>query len=40
MGVAAIVLGPSAAILAISIALMIQALFFGDGGITAFRANC
>jgi cobalt/nickel transport system permease protein len=40
MGVAAIVLGPSAAILAISIALMIQALFFGDGGITAFGANC
>ena len=39
MGVAAIVLGPSAAILAISIALLIQALFFGDGGITAFGAN-
>ncbi len=39
MGVAAIVLGPSAAILAISIALMIQALFFGDGGITAYGAN-
>ena len=40
MGVAAIVLGPWAAILAISIALMIQALFFGDGGITAIGANC
>jgi cobalt/nickel transport system permease protein len=40
MGVAAIVLGPWAAILAISIALMIQALFFGDGGITAFGVNC
>ena len=40
MGVAAIVLGPWAAILAISIALAIQALFFGDGGITAFGANC
>ncbi len=39
MGVAAIVLGPSAAILAVSIALAIQALFFGDGGITAFGAN-
>lgn len=39
MGVAAIVLGPSAAILAISIALLIQALFFGDGGITTFGAN-
>lgn len=40
IGVAAIVLGPSAAILAISIALLIQALFFGDGGITTFGANC
>jgi cobalt/nickel transport system permease protein len=39
MGVAAIVLGPWAALLAISIALAIQALFFGDGGITAFGAN-
>jgi cobalt/nickel transport system permease protein len=39
MGVAAIVLGPWAAILAISIALMIQALFFGDGGVTAFGFN-
>lgn len=39
MGVAAIVLGPWAAILAVSIALAIQALFFGDGGITAFGAN-
>ena len=40
MGIAAIVLGPWAAMLAISIALGIQALFFGDGGITAFGANC
>ncbi len=39
MAVAAIVLGPSAAILALSIALAIQALFFGDGGILAFGAN-
>lgn len=39
MGLAAIVLGPWPAVLAISIALMIQALFFGDGGITAFGAN-
>jgi cobalt/nickel transport system permease protein len=38
--IAAIVLGPSAAILAISIALAIQALFFGDGGITTLGANC
>ena len=35
----AIVLGPWAAILAISVALAIQALFFGDGGILAFGAN-
>jgi cobalt/nickel transport system permease protein len=40
MGVAAIVLGPWPAILAISIALFIQAIFFGDGGITSFGANC
>ncbi|HEY6988698.1 MAG TPA: cobalt transporter CbiM [Bryobacteraceae bacterium] len=40
MAVAAIVLGPAMSILAISIALLIQALFFGDGGITAFGANC
>src|SRR5271165_3770059 len=38
--IAAIVLGPSGAILAISIALAIQALFFGDGGITTLGANC
>jgi cobalt/nickel transport system permease protein len=37
---AAIVLGPSAAILAVSVALVIQAVFFGDGGITAIGANC
>ncbi|HMF75074.1 MAG TPA: cobalt transporter CbiM [Bryobacteraceae bacterium] len=40
MGVAGIVLGPWAAILAISTALLIQAFFFGDGGITAIGANC
>jgi len=40
MGVASIVLGPWAAMLAISIALVIQAVFFGDGGITAIGANC
>src|SRR5579863_707179 len=40
VGIAAIVLGPWASILAISIALMIQAVFFGDGGITAIGANC
>jgi len=40
MGIAAIVLGPWASMLAISVALLIQAIFFGDGGITAFGANC
>lgn len=40
IGLAAVVLGPWAAMLAISMALIIQALFFGDGGITAIGANC
>jgi len=38
--IASIVLGPAGSILAISIALAIQALFFGDGGITTLGANC
>jgi cobalt/nickel transport system permease protein len=40
MAVATIVLGPWASMVAISIALLIQAVFFGDGGITTFGANC
>ncbi|MGH2633152.1 MAG: cobalt transporter CbiM [Tepidiformaceae bacterium] len=36
----AIVLGPWAAIISTSVALIIQALFFGDGGITAIGVNC
>jgi cobalt/nickel transport system permease protein len=36
----AIVLGPWAAIIGVSTALIIQALFFGDGGILAIFANC
>ncbi len=36
----AIVLGPWAAVVAVSIALVIQALFFGDGGVLAIGANC
>jgi cobalt/nickel transport system permease protein len=36
----AILLGPWAATVAISVALAIQALLFGDGGITAIGANC
>jgi cobalt/nickel transport system permease protein len=37
---AAIILGPEIATIAVSIALIIQALFFGDGGILAIGANC
>ncbi len=37
--IAAIVLGPWAASLAVSVALIIQAFFFGDGGILAIGAN-
>lgn len=37
---AAIILGPDIACIAISVALLIQAVFFGDGGILAFGANC
>jgi cobalt/nickel transport system permease protein len=37
---AAILLGPWAACIAVSVALVIQALLFGDGGITAIGANC
>lgn len=40
VGLAAVLLGPRAATLAISAALLVQALFFGDGGVTAFGANC
>ncbi|MBA2681655.1 MAG: cobalt transporter CbiM [Ktedonobacteraceae bacterium] len=36
----ALVLGPWAAVLGVSTALIIQALFFGDGGILAIFANC
>src|SRR6185503_6323625 len=37
---AAIVLGPAAAVIVVSTALIIQALFFGDGGVLAIFANC
>jgi len=36
----AILLGPWAACIAITVALVIQALLFGDGGITSIGANC
>src|SRR5580698_7592252 len=40
IGLAAVVMGPWAAMLAVSVALVVQALFFGDGGVTAIGANC
>lgn len=36
----AVLIGPWAALIAVSVALIIQALLFGDGGITAIGANC
>ena len=36
----AILLGPWAACIAVTVALVVQALLFGDGGITAIGANC
>ena len=36
----ALLFGPEAACLAVSIALLLQAVIFGDGGILAFGANC
>ena len=38
--IAAIVLGPAGAVLSTSLALALQALLFGDGGITTLGANC
>src|SRR5262245_44650653 len=38
-GLIAVLLGPWAACIAVSIALLIQALFFGDGGVLAFPVN-
>src|SRR5690348_16402321 len=35
----AITLGPWAAVIAVSVALLFQALLFGDGGVLAFGAN-
>ncbi len=36
----ALLFGPEAACIAVSVALLIQALLFGDGGVLAFGANC
>lgn len=39
-GIIAILLGPWTAVIAVSVSLMIQAVVFGDGGITSLGANC
>ena len=36
----AVILGPWAAVIGVSTALAIQALFFGDGGVLAYGVNC
>ncbi|HFQ81888.1 MAG TPA: cobalt transporter CbiM [Desulfobacterales bacterium] len=36
----AIILGPWAAAIGVSTALLVQAVFFGDGGILSYGANC
>lgn len=36
----ALMFGPNAACIVVSIALLIQALIFGDGGVLSFGANC
>jgi cobalt/nickel transport system permease protein len=38
--IAAILMGPWAACLSVSVALVLQAFLFGDGGITVIGANC
>ncbi|MCC6345821.1 MAG: cobalt transporter CbiM [Nitrospirales bacterium] len=39
-GITALLLGPWTAVIAVSMVLIIQAIVFGDGGITAIGANC
>jgi cobalt/nickel transport system permease protein len=39
-GIISIILGPWTAVIAVSVVLIIQAILFGDGGITAIGANC
>jgi len=39
-GIVALLLGPWTAVVAVSVVLVIQALVFGDGGVTALGANC
>lgn len=38
--VVAVLLGPWTAVVAVSVVLIVQALVFGDGGITSLGANC
>ena len=38
--ITAVILGPWAAVISVSVALIIQALFFGDGGVLAILINC
>ncbi len=39
-GIIAILLGPWTAVIAVSVSVIIQAMVFGDGGITAIGADC
>lgn len=39
-GIIALLLGPWTAVIAVSVVMIIQAVVFGDGGITAIGANC
>lgn len=39
-GIISILLGPWTAVIAVSVTLIVQAIIFGDGGITALGANC
>lgn len=39
-GLIALILGPWVAVVSVSVAIILQALIFGDGGITAIGANC
>lgn len=39
-GIIAIIIGPWASIIAISVTLVLQALIFGDGGVTTIATNC
>jgi cobalt/nickel transport system permease protein len=39
-GIIAVLLGPWTAVIAVSVVLIMQAIIFGDGGITAIGANC